>query len=376
MKKIIFLILVFSVSNISAESAIVSTFNFMECYRKVSTKFNQFCFIDPSAHNVVKSFDDTFEFNLDSSDAKIEGSLSDFISMNNANKLTNSSFTPYLTFDYNWNGTEDCWVGKVYNTSVYVYINNIKTQHPLLPHPNNGYTIFREPLLNWQSQIDRAINKVNISTQFKIINERGTEPSPLRQPQQCQFNITNVRIEFDTASISDSLAKLKTQYLTLHKLVVTEIMLNAALLNTQINNKHIIVQAIDMAQSIEGGTTSNLSIATQEYLSFLVLTAADNNTFDLSGTDPFIWLVNNEKKLRQEIEIVKDAKPFPQKDSFVREGTIINQQGYENALRFAIDYEQLMDSIKLGWTLANLTGDAMAIAKLPNNSWLYQVPLN
>lgn len=55
----------------------------------------------------------------------------------------------------------------------------------------------------------------------------------------------------------------------------------------------------------------------------------------------------------------------------MQDNKIINHQGYENALDFASDYGELMATIKLGWTLANLTGDAVAVAKLPDNSWLY-----
>lgn len=372
MKKTIFIILFLCISNV-ARSNVYKSHDFMHCNRRVYN-FKQFCYIERANHNVMTSFNNTFKFDLDSSNA-IQGSLSDFINVNNITQLVSNGFTPYLTFDYNWNGSQDCWIGMVYNANVFVYINDLKTHNPLLPNPHNGYTKFREPLLNWQSQTDNANNKVFISTKFKIINERSTQPSPLRQPLQCKFNVENVHIEFDHFSIADSLAKLKKQYLTLNRLVITEIMLNSALLNTQVNNKHLIIKAIDMAKNIEGESTNNLSLEAQKYLSFLISMAAENNTFNLNDIDPFIWLVNNEEKLRQDVQFSEENNFFPKKESFMQENKIINYQGYENAVHFANDYEQLMETIKLAWTFAHLTGDALAVAKLPENSWLYQVPL-
>lgn len=293
-KKTIFIILFFCISIVARANANQSH-DFMQCLRN-KYNFKQFCYIDRADHNVMTSFNDTFTFNSDSSNIKIQTSLSDFISVNNTAALVSSGLTPYLTFDYNWNGTQDCWIGMVYNANVHIYINDIKIQNPLLPNPNNGYTKFREPLLNRQSQIDNINNEVIISTKFNIIDESGTQPSPLRQPLQCQFNMKNVHIEFDRSSIAVSLATLKKQYLTLNRLVIKEIMLNSALLNMQLNSKIVIVQAIDMAKNIEGEpNTSNLSLVSQRYLAFLISTAAENKIFNLHDIDPFAWLVNNEK---------------------------------------------------------------------------------
>ena len=67
---------------------------------------------------------------------------------------------------------------------------------------------------------------------------------------------------------------------------------------------------------------------------------------------------------------------LPKKESFMDGVKIINQQGYANAVQFSTDYAQLTSMLEVGWSLAYLTGNALTTAQLPDNAWLYQLPLN
>lgn len=360
-----------------ALNAYSSPKDLMVCKRKTPS-FNQFCYIDSSNQTVASSFANSFSFDLNSANDKFSGSLGDYLNKNNSGALVNVGFTPYLDFDYNWNGSADCWVDQVYNTNVFVYINGVKSENPILPNPQNEYTHFHESLLNWQTAIDSKSDQVFLNSSFNIIDGTGGDPSALRQPFQCKFNIDNIRIAFDSQEISNGLHNIRDQYTTLNRLVLTEIMFNSSLLNTQQDNKCTIVKAVDTAQNIEGVSTNDLSIFEQQYLSFLVATAAKNNTIQLNGYDPFIWLVNNEALLRQQVgaDCSVQSNYFPSKESFMEGSMIINKTGYDNAMQFETDYAQLKSLSKIGWSLAFLTGNALQVAKSPEYSWLYEMPLN
>ena len=278
----------------------------------------------------------------------------------------------------NWSDQNACWKSGLKNDKLAVTADGATVGYLPTGLGQRSYALASDgPSPLWKTYVDGE--KLRVEAPFSLVDQMGGVAA--RVPNDCRLELRNVRLGYDLAQIDRDLDHLKAVFAPTRDLVAKTMVLHGMYLESRAGALCSIgfvasqLRAIEDVSSFEKLSQPSIVMidkALQTAVSVGAIRAARLPTITLADgqvvSSGWKYFLENSRDFEQEAEPCRSIAPeqyIPSPEHFVRNGAVLNQRAYDNAVEFQAYHQRLLDLQRAGWALvhaATASGSAMAPA--------------
>ncbi|MBF0205689.1 MAG: hypothetical protein HQK53_02255 [Oligoflexia bacterium] len=369
---------VWSQKNVSINSRI----QLLKCGRE-GFGFKQFCKLDIEELKIALPIQKKISF--DNHDYDLE---SVFVN----NKITPfrlGGLTPKIKFTLDWSNSGNCWKDQFRNDKMSLFSNNSLLGRVFTGTNNYSFSLVSEEgtaLYVYENSINSNLFELSfVFNFFDASHPLGDGSMGGRQiPSACHITASNIRIEFDELLINRDLDTLSVDAGRLKDLILKSAVLHGLYVDRNkgaLCSIYHMVNTLKLAEGLPADSKlDNLSFNSIKSVESLISHALSIGAVSQEempkkeGTcdhNPVLdydeFFRQKEALLGQECEnnFIYTVSMAP----FVKEGKIINQQGYQNANEYFLAQSQLKEDISAA--LALIVASKNSIENKKKYNWIF-----
>ena len=364
-KKLLYSVLICTQSfNLYAQEDII------ECKReKPSTR--QFCQIKENRYDLTITLPSEVEFgntaiDISSSVQRGEITVTDSIS-GRKERIILSSLRPIIEVSTNWIEDSECRRNSLWSHKIELVVE--PSQDSFLPtgitvRPGSFNHFIELGSLYTGSSLPISFSEsggdLNLETSVLFFDQDYSDSVPLpyeRIPSRCKLLVYQPTIQFDAKGIASDLIFLKRLIRTTSQLLAKSSVVHANIID---NQRGAICRSFKFSEKLKEAEVLNpndsledLSIESQNYLKSLLIEAKNIGSPQLASIaiDKLLpYLDKNAEQLKSYCSNTEDYAV--DKNDFIKDGKILNKQGFENAVLFELELANLDEMLSSTWAIA------------------------
>jgi hypothetical protein len=350
----------------------------VECKRDKPDS-RQFCYVRDNSFNVGLKLPRTASFEsrtFSISDPAQLGSFDLKLPDNKPGTIYLSGLEPLIQFKIDWSNHFECARNALWSHGIYAVLKTTTGKSLTLARINTGLNSYEKNLASFATselspwQINETENDVLLSAFISVADSDFVSGQPLPQeriPASCKMTIQDLSMTYDARGISKDLANLRTIVADKMNLLAQSSVIHANLIDSKNGatcSAYRLGKTVrDIEMLSESAAWDTLSLSSKNAVKAALTEAKTLGMFaDISAEN--LWSNFIKEETQNELEDQCAASVVPNytvsTDPFMSGAAVIHTQGYNNAVAFNREKENLRKVMEAAWALAEASSSALA----------------
>jgi len=354
--------------------------DYIECKREPAS-FRQFCTIDESvtSNNLVISAEAATGLDIDVLPVLESAQLS-LNDLNSAGmmRLDLPGLNPAASADIYFDYRTECLESDLWHDNIHLAVKDnsgVSQNLSKVRFGNNSYNVGLIASTTFKPwSIEKVDSEIKISSQLHLNNSDDDSAIPIakqRIPHYCQMNVTNFELTYQELPLSYDIGNLYVQASTTIALMTRASVLHTHMIDSQAGS---ICNVYDLGNRLKDielvWDFDDLSPFSQDAIEAGMSKAADVGAIVVSGGDYWSYFKGEFQTIGKNASCGSIYGGVYEVDTapFMRGGTVINHQGYNNAIQHAEAKDNLYQLMAGAWAVSNAA--KAAISDYAQEEWL------